>query len=299
MINGRRPSQFTSEQLRWLCGVSVGQFAALAAELGPVWEAERHEVLSARSRKRAVGAGRRHEMPFVTRLFVCLVYLRWNIGYRALGSMVGFSKDTVNRAVDECTKLLAAKGITRPDGSQVADLAQLEEALAAVGYRAMADGTFVPVPRPGGGWAAQKAKFSGHRRRHCHTTQVVTDLDGHLLWVTDDEPGPTHDLAGLVFSGVADMIRDGGGTLIADRGYQGIGDHVKGIDVLLPDSTLGRGAGTYNTAHASLRVRVEHRNSDLKRRKILNGFRRNLDRLSETLMAVACLATLPKPDCQT
>jgi hypothetical protein len=199
----------TEAQLRWLAGVSAGQFGELVAELGPEWERRRVEKLSARERSRAVGAGRRYDMPFATRLFVCLVYLRWNVGYRGLGAMVGFSKDTVNRAVDECTPLLAGRGITRPDGSRVHDEASLADALAAVDHRALADGTFVPIPRPGGGWAAQKEEYSGHRHRHCRTTQVVCDPAGHLLWVTDDRPGPTHDLPALVESGIPPAHRRG------------------------------------------------------------------------------------------
>jgi hypothetical protein len=293
MIAGERPSRLSEAQLRWLAGVSVAQFAELVVELGPVWETERAERLSGRQRRRALGAGRRYDMPFATRLFVCLVYLRWNVGYRGLGAMVGFSKDTVNRAVDECTRLLAAKGITRPDGSRVGNEDELATALEAVDHRALADGTFVPIPRPGGGWAAQRAEYSGHRHRHCRTTQVVTDLDGWLLWVTADRPGPTHDLPALVDSGVPDLIATGGGTLVADRGYQGITKRVENLDVLLPNGTWGRGAGRYNTEHSRLRVRAEHAIAGLKRRKILHGFRRRAHQLTPTLRAVAALTTLP------
>lgn len=293
MIAGGRPSRLSEAQLRWLAGVSASQFADLVAGLGPVWEADRAERLSTRKRRRALGAGRRYDMPFATRLFVCLVYLRWNVGYRGLGAMVGFSKDTVNRAVDECTRLLAAKGITRPDGSQVGDEGDLAVALAKVDHQALADGTFVPIPRPGGGWAAQKAEYSGHRHRHCRTTQVVTDLQGHLLWVTGDQPGPTHDLPALVGSGIPERIANSGGTLVADRGYQGIGNHVENLDVLLPNGAWGRGDGSYNTEHSRLRVRAEHAIASLKRRKILHGFRRRALQLTPTLRAIAALTTLP------
>lgn len=292
MIDGRRPSRLSGAQLRWLAGVSVGQFGVLLAELGPLWELARVERLSGRERVRALGAGRPVEMPFATRLFVTLVYLRWNVGYRGLGAMTGFSKDTVNRAVDECTKLLAGKGITRRDGSRVGSEEELAEALAAVNHQALVDGTFVPIPRPGRGWEAQKAQYSGHRKRHCNTTQIVTDLDGGLLWIGDAEPGPTHDLTGLLATPVPDLIAAGGGTLVADRGYRGLAEHVEGLDVLLPDGKLARGAGTYNTAHASLRVRVEHVIAALKRRKILHNYRRH-GQLTTTLRAIGTLTTLP------
>jgi hypothetical protein len=294
MIDGRRPSRLSGEQLKWLAGVSPAQFAGLVEELGPVWEQARFEKLTApeRERARGFGAGRPFEMPFATRLFVTLVYLRWNVGYRGLGAMVGFSKDTVNRAVDECTKLLAEKGIRRPDGTRVGAVEELAEALAAVDHRALADGTFVPIPRPGGGWEAQKAQYSGHRKRHCNTTQVVTDINGDLLWIGEASPGPTHDLTGLLATPVPDMIVAGGGTLVADRGYRGITERVDGIQVLLPDGKLARGPGTYNTAHASLRVRVEHTIAKLKRRKILHGYRRH-GQLTTTLRAIGALTTLP------
>lgn len=281
-------------QLRWLAGVSPVQFAGLVAKLEPRWRDQRMQRLSARARLRAVGAGRRFEMPFATRLFVTLVYLRWNVGYRGLGAMLGFSKDTVNRAVEECTVLLAELGITRPDGSRVGDETELAAALAKIDHRAIADGTFVPTPRPGGGWEAQKRQYSGHRHRHCRTTQVITDLWGSLLWVGNAEPGPTHDLTGLLGTPVPGLVSAGGGTLLADRGYQGIAKHVTNLEALLPTRGGARGEGTYNSEHARVRVKVEHAIGAMKRRKILHGFRRRPATLNVTLKAIAALTTLPK-----
>lgn len=290
MIDGRRPAGFTEPQLRWLAGVSVAQFSKLVVELGPVWNAE--HARRSKATVREAGAGRPFEMVFATRLFVCLVYLRWNVSFRGLGAMVGFSKDTVNRAVHECTQLLAEYGITRPSGDRITDLAGLEEALVSIDHNAMVDGTFVVIQRPGGGWEAQKAEYSGHRHRHCRTTQVMTDGNGALLWVTDSEPGPTHDSTAFVSSGVGDLIVNGDGILVADRGYRGMDKRIEGLDLLVPICGGPKGPGTWNTAHASLRVKVEHAIRTLKRRQILHGYRRLPDRLNDTIRATATLATL-------
>ena len=113
-----------------------------------------------------------------------------------------------------------------------------------------------------------------------------------LLWVSASEPGPTHDLTAFVATGIGEMIVGGGGTLVADRGYRGMQKRVEGLDLLVPKSGGLRGPGTYNTEHASLRVKTEHAIRTLKRRQILHGFRRLPSRLNDTIRATATLATL-------
>jgi hypothetical protein len=59
MIDGRRPSRLSGEQLKWLAGVSPAQFAGLVEELGPVWEQARFEKLTAPERFSGLaGSGR-------------------------------------------------------------------------------------------------------------------------------------------------------------------------------------------------------------------------------------------------
>ncbi len=293
----RRPSRFTAGELRWLCGVSPEQFAELVVRVGPRWEAQRLERLSGRPRRRAVGAGRRYELVFAARLFVTLLHLRHNVAFRALGALVGMSKDTAHRAVVELVPLLAEVGITAGDGKAIASVADLERFFKdrGPGGGAILDGTFVPTPRPGGPWANQKAQYSGHRHRHCRSPQVLTDLDGNVIWIGDAEPGPTHDLTGARRTGIAEAAASTGTTILADRGYRGWGTNTgdpAGLDVLVPRRRGPRGEGTYNTEHARLRVRSEHGIRSLKRFTVLHHYRRHADSLTATLRAIGAITTL-------
>lgn len=284
-------------ELRWLCGVSPEQFAELVARVGPRWEAQRLEVLSGRERKRAVGAGRRYDLVFGARLFVTLLHLRHNVPFRGLGALVGMSKDTAHRAVVELVPLLAEVGFTAADGEAITSMQELREFFErrGPGGGVLLDGTFVPTPRPGGGWDAQKSQFSGHRHRHCRSTQVLTDLDGNVIWVGDAEDGPTHDITGARRTGIAEAAAATGTTIVADRGYRGWGNKPAdpdGLDVLVPRSGGPRGAGTYNTEHARLRVRSEHGIRSLKRFTVLHHYRRHADTLTGALRAIGAITTL-------
>lgn len=284
-------------ELRWLCGVSPGQFAELVARVGPRWEAKRVERLSQRQRQRALGAGRRYEMVFAARLFVALLHLRHNVPFRALGALVGMSKDTAHRAVAELVPLLAEVGVTARDGARVASVEDLRAFFERRGRGggALLDGTFVPTPRPGGGWEAQKAQYSGHRHRHCATTQVLTDLDGQVLWAGDAQDGPTHDLTAARRSGVGEAAAATATTIVADRGYQGWGHgggDPAGLEVMVPARGAPRGEGTYNTEHARLRVKAEHGIRTLKRFTVLHHYRRSRDTLTDTLRAISAIVTI-------
>src|ERR1019366_810875 len=116
-------------RLKELSGWSQAQFARLVDEVGRAWEADRFERLERPGRQRVQGAGRKHAIPFAARLLMVLMYLRWNISYRALGGLFGVSKDAVLRSMDELLPLLAKRGITGPDGAAIRGTAGLQAQL--------------------------------------------------------------------------------------------------------------------------------------------------------------------------
>lgn len=128
----RRPSLLTDSQMRELTGLSLRQFGGLLAEVGPEWEAAREARLSAPERQRVFGAGRKHDVPFAGRLITTLVYLRWNVSFRMLAATFGSNKDTLQRVVAEIAPLLAAHGITAPEGARLGDDAALPARLRAL-----------------------------------------------------------------------------------------------------------------------------------------------------------------------
>lgn len=302
-VSVRRPSVLTGVQLRQLTGLSAEEFASLLAEVGPVWEAARVARLSGRKRERAFGAGRPHGLPFAGRLLLVLMYLRWNVPYRMLAATFGTNKDTINRAVAELTPLLAKLGITAPDGSRVGDHKALTAQLAALSAAqrgALIDGTFVPIPRPGKGWEAQKAQYSTHRHRHVNTFQAITDDTGALLWATPAVAGATHDLTAIAESNAAGPLADSEVVVIADKAYIGIKAKLGLAGAFTPkrrhrDDTRAEpvieAEKAFNLEVARQRVHVEHAIRRLKTNKILHGYRRRLDTLTDTIGACATLTT--------
>jgi hypothetical protein len=301
----RRPSLLSAGQVRELTGVSMSQFARLIGEVGPVWEAERERRLSVRKRARAFGGGRKPELPFAGRLLLTLVYVRWNVTYRMLAAAFDTNKDSVNRAVAELTPLLAAVGITGPDGTRIGGDDALGAQLRALSKNqrsALLDGSFVPIPRPGkGGWAAQKAQYSTHRHRHVNTFQALTDDLGNLLWVGDARDGNTHDLTAIATSDAAGALSESEVTVIADKAYIGIKAKLGLAHAFTPyrrrttDTRAEPVRGTeseFNTELARQRVRVEHAIRRLKTNKILHGYRRRRHTLTDTIRACATLATM-------
>lgn len=301
-----RPSLLTDRQVRELTGLSRSQYATLITELGVAWEAEREARLSARTRERAFGAGRKHALPFAGRLLLALIYLRWNVTLRFLAEAFGTDKDMVHRAVAELTSLLAEHGITAPDGTRLGDDETLGVQLRALSKReraALVDGSFVPIPRPSkGGWAGQKAQYSPHRHRHVNTFQALTDDAGGLLWVGDACDGSTHDLTALASSPVASTLAQTEVTVIADKAYVGMKAKLGLAGAFTPyrrrkndtRSEAVRGSeGEFNTEIARQRVHVEHAIRRLKTNKILHGYRRRRHTLTDTIRACAALATLP------
>ena len=284
-----------------MTGLSLSQFGRLVAEIGPVWAAEREQRLSRRQRQRAFGAGRTHQLPFAGRLLVTLMYLRWNVTYRCLAAVFDTDKDTVNRAVAELTPLVARVGITGPDGARIGDndaLAARLDALSHAQRAALVDGSFVPIPRPSTGWAAQKAQYAPHRHRHVNTFQILTDDHGNLLWVGAAQPGATHDLTAICHSDAADALTHSDIVVIADRAYLGIGRRL-GIRALTPirrtdaKHMTDQDRADHNHALERRRVRVEHAARRIKLRRILTDYRRRLAHLTDTIHACAALATMP------
>jgi hypothetical protein len=68
-------------------------------------------------RRRAQGAGRRHDLVFTDRALVTLAVLRLQIPHAALAARYGVGRSTVTRAVAEIRPLLAGWGYATPHGA--------------------------------------------------------------------------------------------------------------------------------------------------------------------------------------
>jgi Helix-turn-helix of DDE superfamily endonuclease len=100
-------------------GISRHHLGQLVAGLAGPWMARRESDLRRRrgqERRRAEGAGRRHELVFTDRVLVTLAVLRLQVPHAALAQMYGVHRCTVTRAVREVRPLLAGRGYATPPG---------------------------------------------------------------------------------------------------------------------------------------------------------------------------------------
>jgi len=161
------------------------------------------------------------------------------------------------------------------------------------------DGTYTRVGRPRG-WEDQKRLYNSHRGCHCLVYQGCCDLDGNLLWVSAPFPGATHDLTALTQTPLGALLASTQVPVLFDKGYQGVvgrlGLHPQRVFLPRrkpPGSDLPAADRNLNRLIASLRIKIEHVNEQLKNWKILGYYRGRHTNFGHVLQAVAVLLTLP------
>ena len=90
-----------------LTGLPVERFEALVAEVAPLLAVSHIKRLSRRERKRAIGAGRRHELPVCDRLLMTLMYYRTYISQEFLGYLFDMDAGSVCRNMQIIRPVLA------------------------------------------------------------------------------------------------------------------------------------------------------------------------------------------------
>ena len=126
-------------------------------------------------------------------------------------------------------------------------------------------------------------------RKH-HTTgvnvQVVADLHGRIVWVSDPLPGRTHDVAAL---DTHDVLRGHDASqFIGDKGY--IGRGMTTPTRKPQNSILLERDKQFNTQVNQLRYKIERAIANLKTWRILHtDYRRPIDTFQTTISAVLAL----------
>jgi DDE superfamily endonuclease len=189
---------------------------------------------------------------------MALRWFRYRTPIPALARDNGISRATGYRYVDEVTEVLAAQAPDLPEA--------LERAAADGAAHVILDGTIIPADRCG-----QKAPagpgdeegdvpdlwYSGKKHRHGGNAQAVILPRGFPVWISEAEPGSTHDLAAARIHALPALYHAAatlGLRTLADSGYQGAG-----IGILTPDKLPGNGqelhlnARTRNALLKSLR----------------------------------------------
>ena len=137
--------------------------------------------------------------------------------------------------------------------------------------------------------------YSGKHHRHGGNVQVLTGPDGYPEWVSDAEPGSTHDITAARIHALPALYPAAAAGLrtLADKGYTGAG-----IGVLVPikGANLAPDNRTRNTVISALRAPAERANALLKRTwKTLERVTLDPNRIGQIAAAALVLLHLQRP----
>jgi hypothetical protein len=210
-----------------------------------------------RRHRQAIGSKGR-VLPPSSQALMVLVYLRKGETFAELAAGFGVSVSTAWRYATESVELLASRAPRLAASLGKARRDRLPYLIL--------DGTLVAIDRV----AADRPFYSGKHRQHGMNLQVIAAPDGALLWVSGPLRGSVHDLRAARIWGVIRALAASGMLVLADKAYQGAGEHVvtpyKGRDK--PESQKDA-----NRAHARLRGPGERANAQLKAWRILRKLR--------------------------
>jgi hypothetical protein len=210
-----------------------------------------------RRHRKAIGSKGRALPPGAQALMV-LVYLRKGETFAELAAGFGVSTSTAWRYATESVDLLAARAPKLGTALRRARRDRLPYLIL--------DGTLVAIDRV----AADRPFYSGKHRRHGMNLQVLAGPDGSLLWVSGPLRGSVHDLRAARIWGIIRALAAIGIPILADKAYQGAGEHV-----LTPYKGRGKPQSQKdaNRAHARLRGPGERAHAQLKVWRILRKLR--------------------------
>jgi DDE superfamily endonuclease len=264
-------------------GIEADQFWELLTHMTEQFAAYTHQQRQRASRRRAVGAGRHHDLSLCIRTAVVLTYLRLHIPQATVAALLvdatqsDLSRD-LRRLLPLIQQLLPCPVIWEEVATEqaVPETTLLTLAELAAG-RVLVDATEQRVSRAKD-YQTQKAYYCGKKHAHTLKTQVVSDGEHHLKAISVACPGAKHDKA------LSDQLQTlarlpTGCEADADKGYQGLAaqvplvtvcDPVTGETHTLPrlvvqtpfkklkGQELSAEQRAFNRALGAIRVRIEH-----------------------------------------
>lgn len=189
-----------------------------------------------------------------------ILVLRWfkdGTDLRLLARDAGVSIATAYRYLHEAIDVIAANS---PELREV-----LAQGIAEGWAFVCLDGTLIPATRSSArSDSGHDLWYSGKHKRHGGNIQVLTGPDGYPVWVSEVEPGSTHDItcARLHALGALYPAAAKGLPTLTDKGYAGAGI---GIQVPTKGRDLHLDNQTRNTIIDALRAPAERANALLKR----------------------------------
>lgn len=263
-----------------LSGVVLADFETLVGQLYPIWLIREERRLSRKGRQRAIGGGRKYRLEFADQMLLCLIYYRTYTSQAFMGLLFSTSSPTVCRRVRAMTELMAGH-FRMPERKVKISKAEQNDLLYL-----MIDGTERPVQRPQKP-SARKAKYSGKKKRHTVSHQIITDDKKRILAVGPAHHGRKHDKR-IYDETRVDKPPDV--LTLGDLGYLGTT-----LEIPLKASKkkpLTKEQKDYNTWHAKLRIGVEHGICRMKKYKIFADIHRNNRQKNMIAKNVGALANL-------
>ncbi|MFE9219590.1 transposase family protein [Streptomyces lavendulae] len=273
-------------------------------ELAPAWQTRRESALRERrggDRRRAAGAGPKHELVFTDRMLVTLIHLRTQLPHAALAELYDVGRSTVTEAIGEIRPLLAERGFAVPDrpGLRLRTLADVFAYAAAEGIKLRIDGTETQVRRPKAHRPGRCAFVSGKKKQNTMKTTTISDGQGRTLWSGADRPGRMHDQTAMRTEGIAEQLRLYP-TVKAevDEGYRGLANEFPDQISAPPkkpkdDAPLGERYAwrEQRRRQSSRRICVEHANAEHKQWRPLQRFLGRREHYPATHRAIATLVS--------
>lgn len=102
---------------RLFTGISRCHLACLVEELAVSWQAGvegRSHAARGGARKRAAGAGARHQLVFIDRLVATLIHLRHDLPHSVLGLLFGVDRSTITPCDHGDTSASSRSGVRGP-----------------------------------------------------------------------------------------------------------------------------------------------------------------------------------------
>lgn len=287
----QRPKHFLA-----FTGLKVEEFARLSADIHSDWFNQRIKRLNTNNpkRKRKIGGGRKKILNTLEdQLLLALVWAKLCPSYLLLEYLFGIDESTVCRTIQETIPVLQSKFILPEPrkGKKITTIEELKKIIPDLD-EILGDATEQRIPRPQSK-RKRKKYHSGKKKSFTIKTQLATNKQGLIAYVSRASPGRKHDYKLFKESSLSKIIPKQA-KLYLDSGYQGIQKDYSGLNTTIPykrnrsGKELTRSQKIQNHKQRKIRVKIEHTLSQLKKFQVLSQtYRYSLQNYTPTFRFIA------------